>query len=408
MAKQPTRVVVIGAGYSGLLATVRLAGKTRRDNVAITLVNASDTFIERLRLHQFAANQTIKQRPFAKILRGTGVDFIQGFVTGIEAAQSEIVVRVGEATRRIGYDKLLYALGSTIDRDSLPGVREHAYTLTPSGPLSAAALRDALPRVNATGGRVLICGGGATGVEAAAEFAESYPNLKVQLVTCGEFGAFLGREVATYMRQSLNHLGVKIQDRTTVTEVRTGEVLTEVGATIPYDVCVWTGGFTVPSLAREAGLAVNERGQILIDPFMRSISHPEIYAVGDAAHPVEEPGVKVRMAAFTAAIMGAHGADCLSAAIQGKTPEPFSFAYMGQGIALGRHDAIGFGNYPDDKPHAPYFTGRFGYEFREFFVRFLADAPNLERRWPGVFWWRGKGRYAASRSRVTRQIARTQ
>ena len=56
--------------------------------------------------------------------------------------------------------------------------------------------------------------------------------------------------------------------------------------------------------------SVNERGQIVIDPYMRSISHPDIYALGDAAYPLEAPGVAVRMAAFTAAVMGAHGADC--------------------------------------------------------------------------------------------------
>ena len=59
MTQKNTEVIVIGAGYAGLLATVRLAGKTRRDNVNITLVNASDVFVERLRLHQVAANRDI-------------------------------------------------------------------------------------------------------------------------------------------------------------------------------------------------------------------------------------------------------------------------------------------------------------------------------------------------------------
>ena len=116
---------------------------------------------------------------------------------------------------------------------------------------------------------------------------------------------------------------------------------------------------------------MNERNQIVVDPFLRSISHPEIYAIGDAAHPREDPGAPVRMSAVTATIMGAHGADCLSAVLRGKSPRPFSFAYLGQGIALGRHNAIGFNNYPDDKPIPPYFTGWLGYQFREGFVRFL-------------------------------------
>ncbi|MEP7199046.1 MAG: FAD-dependent oxidoreductase [Chloroflexota bacterium] len=406
MAEHSTRVVVIGAGYAGLLAAVRLAGKTRRQNVVITLVNATDVFVERLRLHQLAANQSIEQRPIASALRGTGVNFAQGLVSSIDTARREVVAQTGADARRIGYDHLIYALGSTIDRDTVPGVRAHAYTLTPSGPLSAVALRAALPAVNDVGGQVVICGAGATGIEAAAEFADAYPNLRVRLITRGAFGMFLGPQVADYMRRSLVRRGVLIQDHTTITEVRGDEVRTQAGNAIPFDLCLWAGGFAVPALARAAGLAVNERGQVLIDPFMRSLSHPEIYAIGDSAHPLEAPGVPVRMAAFTATVMGAHGADCLSAHLQGRTPKPFSFAYVGQGIALGRHDAIGFNNYPDDKPNAPYFTGRLGFEIREFFVRFLAATASLERRWPGFFFWVGKGRYAASqrRHRQTAQV----
>ena len=153
-----------------------------------------------------------------------------------------------------------------------------------------------------------------------------------------------------------------------------------------------------PSLSREAGLAVNELNQIVVDPFLRSISHPEIYAIGDAAHTREDPGVPVRMSAVTATIMGAHGADCLSAILLGKVPRPLSFAYLGQGIALGRHDAIGFNNYPDDKPRPPYFTGWLGYQIREVFVRYLATA--VQR--PGIFVWLGKRRYEhAQRRQIT-------
>jgi NADH dehydrogenase len=391
MADHKTHIVVIGAGYAGLLATVRLADKTRHQHVSITLVNASDHFVERLRLHQFAANGTLKPRPIADALRGTGVQFVQGLVTGINPAAHTITVQTDTESQQLSYDKLLYALGSTIDRDSIPGIRDHAYTLTPTGDHSAAGLREVLPTLPA-GARLVVCGGGATGIEAAAEFADAYPHLDVRLLTQGELGMFLGKPVAAYMRKSLQARGVTIQDHTTITEVREREIVT-VGVAVPYDVCLWAGGFVVSSLARESGLSVNERDQILIDPYMRSISHPDIYAVGDAAYPLEEPGVHVRMSAFMACIMGAAGADSLAATLQGKTPKPFSFVYMGQGIALGHGNAIGFGNGPNDVPKAPYFTGRAGYAIREFFVNFLAGAPLLERRFPGSFWWMGKGRY---------------
>ena len=72
-----TRVVVVGAGYAGLLFTTRLADKVAGRNVQITLVNESPAFTERLRLHQYATNQRLAWRPIAEMLRGTHVRFVR-------------------------------------------------------------------------------------------------------------------------------------------------------------------------------------------------------------------------------------------------------------------------------------------------------------------------------------------
>ena len=392
-----THIVVIGAGYAGLLFTTRLAGKVAARGVQITLVNESSTFTERLRLHQYATNQAVQWRPIVQTLRGTNVRFVQGSVTAIDTVRHTISIVEEQQTRALGYDYLVYALGSLTDRQRVPGLAEHAYTLSPRGPLSAAALRERLPDLAARDGCVVVCGGGATGIETAAELATAYPRLKVHLVTDGALGHFWGTGVATYIRRSLTRVGVAISDQTHVVEVRANGVATDSGQVIPSDLVIWTGGFVAPPLAREAGLPVNERDQVVVDPYLRVPGHPEIYAVGDAATPREEPGVPVRMSAATAVILGAHGADCLAAVLRGKKPKPLSFAYFGQGIALGRGNAIGFNNYPDEKTiHRPYFTGKLAYLIREYGARYLANLPRFERRWPGFFVWVGKGRYAAA------------
>ncbi|HMA33353.1 MAG TPA: FAD-dependent oxidoreductase [Chloroflexia bacterium] len=398
MAEHKMEIVVAGAGYAGLLATLRLAGRLRTQPVNLTLVNAADVLVERVRLHEFAANQPIKRRPLAGFLAGTGVNFVLGTIVSLDTARRSLAVQTAAGARQLPYDQLLLALGSTIDRDSVPGVRDYAYTLTPSGPLSAAALRERLPALHRAGGHLVVCGAGITGIEAAAEFASSYPGLQVTLLTRGAFAPGLVPGVAAYARQSLQRQGVTIQEHTLVAAVGADTITTSAGP-LAYDLCLWAGGFIAPPLARAAGLAVNARGQILIDPFMRALAHPEIFAVGDAAHPREEPGVHVRMSAATATIMGAHGADCLSAIVRGQTPRPLSFAYQGQCIALGRHDAIGFNNYPADIARRPYFTGRLGYAVRELVVRYLAATFSIERRRPGTFFWVGKGRYAAAQRR---------
>jgi NADH dehydrogenase FAD-containing subunit len=177
-------------------------------------------------------------------------------------------------------------------------------------------------------------------------------------------------------------------------------VVTSDGTVYSAELVLWAGGFAVSPLAREAGLRVNARGQIIVDPALRSLSHPAIYAVGDAAEPAEQPGAPVRMSAVVAVIMGAAGAESLSATLLGRRPRPFSFAYLGQGIALGHGNAIGFNNYPEDVPVPPILTGWLGCQVRELFVRYLAVLARFERRRLTSLYWLGKGRYAAQQRRV--------
>jgi NADH dehydrogenase len=391
MSENKPAIVVLGAGYAGLLATVRLAGKQK--GADIVLLNPLDFFVERLRLHQYATNQQVKRRPIAGTLRGTSARLVLGEATWIDRTRREVVAKAADGTElRLGYDYLLYALGSSAAADGVPGIREHAYALAQTGPRSAEALRVSLPIVNEERGVVTVVGGGATGIEAAAEFAESYPGLHVSLITRGRLAAPLGSAVQTRLAQGLRRLGVSIIENTAVASIDATQLTTADGSVIPTDLCLWAGGFSVPTLARDVGLAVNERGQALIDPYMRSLSDPRIYAAGDSAAPVESTGAPSRMAAYTAALMGAHAADCLDNALKGKAQQPLSFAYAGQGIALGRHDAVGFSNYPDDKPHRPIFSGWLAMRLREFFVTFLANSPRFERRHPGLFYWFGKSR----------------
>ena len=401
MTQPSTRILVLGAGIAGLLFTLRLAGKVARESVQITLIDETDTFIVRPRLHEFATNQRVFRRPFAQILRKTQVQFFQGRVTSLDPSQHRItVLDQHQQQQELGYDYLVYALGSMTDRQNVPGVEQYAYSLSARGPFSAAALRERLPEIGARGGQVVVCGGGATGIETAAQVASVYPRIKVSLVTHRSLARSWGKSVADVIQRRLVSLGVEIVDQSTVRAVCAQSVVLEGGRELACDLCIWTAGFVVPPLAREAGLAVNERDQILVDPFLRSVSHQEIYAIGDAASPVEDPGVShVRMSAFTASIMGAHGADCLSAILAGKTPKPLSFAYLAQAIALGRHNAIFFPLSPDDRPRPPYLTGWVGALTREAAIRFVVAATLAQRRFPGLFVWLGKGRYEQAQRR---------
>ncbi len=401
MTHPSTRILVLGAGIAGLLFTLRLVGKVARESVQITLVDEADTFTVRPRLHEFATNQRVFRRSFPEILRKTQVRFVQGRVTSLDPGQRRVTVQDQQQQQyELAYDYLVYALGSMTDRHSVPGVAEYAYTLSARGPFSAAALRETLPAIEARGGQVVVCGGGATGIETAAQVASVYPQIKVSLVTHGSLALSWDKSVADAIRHRLMSLGVEIVEQSEVSAVRSHSVVLDQGRELECSLCIWTAGFVVQPLAREAGLAVNERDQMLVDPFLRSVSHQEVYAIGDAASPVEEPGVAhVRMSAFTAGITCAHGADCLSALLVGKTPTPLSFAYQAQAIALGRHHGIFFLVYPDDRPTPPYFTGRLGSLMRNVGINSVVASMLAQRRFPWLFMWPGKGRYEQAQRR---------
>lgn len=399
--KKQTKIVILGAGYAGMMAALRLSGKTRRLGTKIVLVNGTDAFVERPRLHQAAVGQNIPQTPIQKMLRGTRVQFRQGWVTTLDLDGRSVTVQTPQGEESIAYDILVYALGSMVDQESVPGVRENAYALDAHGANGYAALLDRLHVLagrsaaeDQVAGRVVVVGGGTTGIEGATEIKGRFPHLQVSLVTGGRFGAFKGPRVERHFREAFAQQDIAIREGQPVSTVAPGQLLLADGRFLPFEVCLWAGGFRARPLARQAGLQVNERDQILVDPLGRALSHPNIYAIGDASHPVEEPGNPMRMSLLTAVTRGVHAADNIAAYLRGRKQSPLSFVYYGQGIAMGPNDAVGFFGFPDDKPRGPILRGKTAVTVRNFFVSLLFYFLKLERRFPGFFYILGKGRYA--------------
>ncbi|OSP44244.1 oxidoreductase, partial [Streptomyces sp. 13-12-16] len=283
------RIIVLGAGYSGAVAAGRLAKRLRREDVAITLVNAEPDFVERVRMHQLAAGQELRPRPLGEMFAGTGVEPVVAKVTGVDADRRTVTVTDDTGgTRRLTYDTLVYALGSGWDTHGVPGVAEHAHEIA-SRP-GALRLRERLAGLEA-GRSVVVVGGGLTGLEAATEIAESRPDLDVSLAARGDLGDWLSARGRRHLRKVVDRLGVTVHERTSVTAVGADHVTTADGRSLPAAVTLWTTGFAVHPLAGATTLETTGTGQIVVDATMRSLSHPEVYAVGDAAL-VQGPGDK--------------------------------------------------------------------------------------------------------------------
>ncbi len=178
MLKQATNIVILGAGYAGMMAALRVAGKTKRLDTAVTLVNGLDHFVERPRLHEQALGSALEERPIHNMLAGSKVRFVQGWVTQILPEEQLVKIESVDGQARLPYDYLILALGSRVDRESIPGIDQHAYALDPYGPLSATGLKRRLETLGQDHFRAVIAGAGATGIEAATQLKAIYPNKK--------------------------------------------------------------------------------------------------------------------------------------------------------------------------------------------------------------------------------------
>ncbi|MGW0812458.1 NAD(P)/FAD-dependent oxidoreductase [Streptomyces viridiviolaceus] len=356
------RIIVLGAGYTGAIAAGRLARRLHREDVAITLVNAEPDFVERVRMHQLAVGQELRPRPFSEMFAGTGVELRLGKVTGVDADRRTVTVLDAGGAEELEYDTLVYALGSGWDDQGVPGTAEHAHEI--AGRAGALRLRESLARLDA-GQPVVVVGGGLTGLEAATEIAEARPDLDVALAARGGLGDWLSPKGVRHLRKVFGRLGITVHEHAAVTAVEADRLTTADGTSIPAAVTVWTTGFAVHPIAKATTLEVTDTGQIVVDGTMRSVSHPDVYAVGDAARVTGPGGKPLRMSCASGVPTAWQAADAIAARLTGGKLPNVPLRYFNQCISLGRREGLIQYVTADDRAVRAALTGRLAAVYKE-------------------------------------------
>jgi pyridine nucleotide-disulfide oxidoreductase family protein len=168
----------------------------------------------------------------------------------------------------IPYDFVSLNVGSRVNT-SVPGSAEHALAVKPLDALAARLRRAA---------HVAVVGGGAAGVELA--MAIRHRGAEVTLFSERDaFGGRLGRRVAAALRRN------KVDTRRAmrVDAVEPGPVVVAGAARQAFDLVLWATGAARPAFLSTSGLALDQAGFVRVDPSLRSVSHPEVFAAGDCA-----------------------------------------------------------------------------------------------------------------------------
>jgi NADH dehydrogenase len=371
MAEQKTDVVVIGGGYAGVMAANRLA-----PHANVTMVNPRGAFVERIRLHQFVAGNDDAIADYSAVLTDA-VRIVVDEAARIDTAARTVELASGEALR---YDYLIYAVGSTgMVPASVPGAAEFAYPIAEFE--QAQRLGNRLADVP-TSAPMVVVGGGLTGIEAAAEFAEL--RRAVTLVT-DVLGPTLSAGGRRSVARRLAKLGVTVVDNRSVTRVAADRVVLDDGRELASAVTVWTAGFGVPGLAAASGLTTDEVGRLLADETLTSVSDPRIVGAGDAVSPSRLPW---RMSCQAALPLGAQAANTVLSGIAGAKPADVNHAMAAQCISLGRKAGTYQVNDSADSPRRLYVGGRTGAIIKEQVCRFTLKWLRGEADKPGSYSWK--------------------
>lgn len=407
------RILIVGGGVGGLALANRLSAKLGRKRKAqIALVDHSPMHVWKPMLHEFAAGTAEPSErgvSFPVQARRMGFQFIPGTLTGVDSASNSIEVALPGASanasrvRSLDYDRLVLAIGGRANDFGTPGAREHC--LLVDDLKSALALNDALRAEIVERAfsnqdiRIAIVGGGATGVELAAEIRKliaigsSYgidhleALLHVTLIEANQriLKAF-DQVSARRVEDKLRSIGVRIECERRVAEVDARGFIFQDGSRIDAALKVWAAGVAAPfALASLSNAEFNRAGQVIVDDHLRVKGAPDIYALGDCSsfnpeghdRPLPASGqVASQQAAFLVSALEADLAE--------KSLPDFKYEDRGGLVSLGRYG--GFGALPQ-KGFVPeiLISGRWARMIHPLFFR--AHMFQMLGFWRGTLSW---------------------
>lgn len=374
------RIVIIGGGAGGLELATRLGdrlGKSRRAEVV--LIDRAPTHVWKPLLHEVATGSLDTQAhqiEFAAQARWHHFDFVLGEMTGVDRAMKRVHLAPMVdpenpnneilPARNIEYDTLVLALGSRTHFFGVQGAQAHAVTLDTvdqAEGLRRRLLQTCIRNRNRRHAgapetvRIAIVGGGATGIELAAELrnmerafrkfglhaADKESAIRVTVIEAGQrILPALPDRVSTATVQQLDRLAIEVSVGDPVIEVTRQAVKTRSGRIISADITIWAAGIKAPEcLASLDGIAVNRSNQITVSQSLQSETDPSIFALGDCASCAWSDGRMVPPRAQAAHQQAMFLAKALRARIEGRALGQFAYSDYGSLVSLGPASAVG-------------------------------------------------------------------
>nr|WP_173391081.1 NAD(P)/FAD-dependent oxidoreductase [Robertmurraya massiliosenegalensis] len=359
------KIVILGAGYGGLMTATRLQKAVGVNEVDIQLVNKHDYHYETTWLHEASAGTMHHDRvryDIKDVIDRNKVEFIKGTVEQINTAENKVILKEGE----LPYDYLVVAVGSEAETFGIKGLKEHAFTIVNVN--AARQIREHIEYQFATYNNeaekkderltIVVGGAGFTGIEFLGELANRVPELcreydidphKVKIICVEAAPTVLpgfDPELVNYAVAHLEKKGVTFMIGSAVKEATETGIIVGKGEDeveeIKAGTVVWAAGVRGSSIIEKSGFEAM-RGRVKVQPDLRAPGHDNIFIIGDSSLIINEE--INRPYPPTAQIAMQQGVTCaknLVALIRGKEElESFTPDIKGTVCSLGEDDAIG-------------------------------------------------------------------
>ncbi|MDM5330474.1 NAD(P)/FAD-dependent oxidoreductase [Neobacillus sp. CF12] len=359
------KIVIVGAGYGGLMTTVRLQKLVGVNEADIVLINKNDYHYETTWLHEASAGTLHHDRvryDIRDVIDKSKVDFVQDTVVEINKDEKKVILEKGE----VEYDYLVIALGGEPETFGIKGLKEYAFGITNVN--SSRQLREHIEYQFATynmeeeknDNRLVIVVGGAgfTGIEFLGELTNRVPELcheydvdfnKVKILCVEAAPTVLpgfDPELVNYAVSQLERKGVEFLIGTAIKECTPDGIIVAKGEEEPRvikaETVVWAAGVRGNSIIEKSGFEAM-RGRVKVQPDLRVPGFDDVFIIGDSSLVInEEINRPYPPTAQIAMQQGEVVARNVAALIRNKTDlETFTFDNKGTVCSLGHDDAIG-------------------------------------------------------------------